>query len=134
MIIATAKPSWADAEPDPAPVLMKAGSWEALATSRRRWWRDAGAEVALTLSGDKHHYSRYERETPGSPRHRITAGGGGAHTSTTHGLRPRVDLTGAQSETTVGYALRAASPTREQSYELRDRMLGASPGCTRWGS
>jgi hypothetical protein len=86
---------------------------------------NAGAEVALTLSGDKHHYSRYERETPGSPRHRITAGGGGAHTSTTHGLRPRVELTGAQSEATTGYALRRASPTRDESYELRDRIFAS---------
>jgi hypothetical protein len=123
VIIATAKPSWADAEPDPAPVLMKAGSWEALSYIEEALVAGAGAEVALTLSGDKHHYSRYERESPGNPRHRITAGGGGAHTTTTHGLRPRVELTGARSEATVGYALREALPTREQSYELRDQVF-----------
>ena len=125
VIIATAKPSWADAEPDPAPKLMKAGSWEALSYIEEALVANAGAEVALTLSGDKHHYSRYERETPGTPRHRITAGGGGAHTSTTHGLRPRVELTGAQSEATTGYALRRASPTREESYELRNRIFAS---------
>ena len=102
---------------------MKAGSWEALSYIEEALIANAGAEVALTLSGDKHHYSRYERGTAGSPRHRITAGGGGAHTTTTHGLRPGVELTGAQSEATVGYALRTAWPTREQSYELRDKVF-----------
>jgi len=125
VIIATAKPSWVDAEADPAPALMKAGSWEALSYIEEALVASAGAEVALTLSGDKHHYSRYERESPGSPRHRITAGGGGAHTSTTHGLRPRVELTGAQSETTAAYALRSASPTPEESYALRDRVFAS---------
>jgi hypothetical protein len=125
VIVVTAKPSWADAEPDPAPELMKAGSWEALSYIEEALVATTGAEVAVTLSGDKHHYSRYHRDAPGSPRERITAGGGGAHTSTTHGLRPRVELTGAQSEGTVAYTLEAASPTREQSYALRDRIFAS---------
>ena len=48
-----------------------------------------GARVALYLSGDLHHYARYEQETPaggGPARQRITAGGGGAFLHGTHHL------------------------------------------------
>ena len=56
--------------------------------------RDTGARLALTITGDRHHYARYEPEGAGaetSPS-RITAGGGGAYLSATHTLAPRIDL------------------------------------------
>jgi hypothetical protein len=124
VIIATAKPSWVDAEPNPGFELMKQGSWEALSYLEEELVATTGAKVALTLSGDKHHYARYHRDDQGSPQERITAGGGGAHTSTTHGLPARLMLTGSGSSASVPYTRKGVSPTPDQSLEMRKRLFG----------
>ncbi len=54
------------------------------------------AEVRLVLTGDLHHYSRYEAE-PASNTHLITAGGGGAFLSASHWLPPEIVLPAAES-------------------------------------
>jgi hypothetical protein len=49
----------------------------------------AHAEVPVMLTGDLHHYARYERREPGEDHareHLITAGGGGAYLASTHNL------------------------------------------------
>lgn len=56
--------------------------------------RAHGCEVKLILSGDTHHYSRYQARKSG--RQLIVAGGGGAYLSATHRIPPSVaDLTDA---------------------------------------
>ncbi len=122
VIIATAKPSWVDAEA-PSAELMKEGSWEALSYLEEQLVEARGATVAVTLSGDKHHYARYHRDEPGSPQERITAGGGGAHTSTTHGLPSSLSLAGAGAGAPVGYTRKGVSPTPDQSVAMRNTVF-----------
>jgi hypothetical protein len=46
--------------------------------------------LAATLTGDMHHYARYERE--GGGEHKFTAGGGGAYLINTHHLPETITL------------------------------------------
>src|SRR5688500_15261866 len=48
-----------------------------------------GHELKLVLTGDSHHYSRFEEKGAESERHYVTCGGGGAFTSATHQLGER---------------------------------------------
>ena len=59
--------------------------------------REQGAEVQLSLSGDRHHYARYEQvmdaDQPAyKKRHKLTAGGGGAFLCGTHDLPATLEL------------------------------------------
>ncbi|MEJ7876215.1 MAG: hypothetical protein WKF62_06110, partial [Solirubrobacterales bacterium] len=85
VILATAKPSWLAAKPSGGPAAKKEGSWETLRFVEERLIGESNGELALTVSGDRHHYAHYMRESGDGPEHRITAGGGGAHTMGTHG-------------------------------------------------
>lgn len=49
--------------------------------------RPRGARLRVCISGDRHHYVRYESEDGGQ---RITAGGGGAYLTPTHHLKPDI--------------------------------------------
>jgi hypothetical protein len=87
VILATAKPSWVHVEdPENAPQ-----SWKSLAWFEEEVICKASenrAKLALTLTGDLHHYSRYEpvdRPEDGLGA-KVTAGGGGAYLSPTHWL------------------------------------------------
>jgi hypothetical protein len=57
-----------------------------------------GAQARLWLSGDKHHYIRYQEQLAdgaaavGAPRQMVTAGIGGAYLDVTHGLATEVTL------------------------------------------
>ncbi|MGH2769635.1 MAG: metallophosphoesterase, partial [Actinomycetota bacterium] len=74
-----------------------------------------GARVALYLSGDWHHYARYEGGQGTSQR--ITAGGGGAFLYPTHRLPERLEL---EEDGGVGrYQLKTTYPTRALSKRLR---------------
>ena len=57
--------------------------------------RDSGARLVATITGDRHHYARYEPEggegADEAPT-RITAGGGGAYLSATHTLAEKLLL------------------------------------------
>lgn len=48
-----------------------------------------GHELKLVLTGDSHHYSRFEEEGAEAKRQYVTCGGGGAFTSATHQLGRR---------------------------------------------
>lgn len=87
VILATAKPSWVHVEdPEHAPQ-----SWKSLAWFEEEVICKASedrAKLALTLTGDLHHYSRYEPAAgePDALGAKVTAGGGGAYLSPTHWL------------------------------------------------
>jgi hypothetical protein len=84
LILCTAKPSWAD-------VNEESDAYDNLAFVEKRLVPDRVTTV-LMLSGDKHHYARYEA-APGGPRRvRITAGGGGAFLSPTNNLAETVEV------------------------------------------
>ena len=80
-----------------------------------------GADVALMLSGDLHHYARYT----GTGRQLITFGGGGAYLYATHELPkqltvPPKESIVRQSSTSEEYTLQKTYPS-----SLRSRALGA---------
>ena len=68
-----------------------------------------GAQVALMLAGDQHHYARYR----GPDRQLVTCGGGGAYLAPTHTLPAEVTVPPRES------IVRKAS--RPQQYELAGR-------------
>jgi hypothetical protein len=91
IILLTAKPSWVaavDGRVEPP-------TWKFLNYFEERMIRDTGARLVATLTGDRHHYARYEPQSgegsDASPT-RITAGGGGAYLSATHTLQEEILL------------------------------------------
>ncbi len=90
VILLTAKPSWiaaVDGRVEPP-------TWKYLSFFEEREVRDHGARLVLTITGDRHHYARYEPSGEGADTAptRITAGGGGAYLSPTHTLPEQVEL------------------------------------------
>jgi hypothetical protein len=82
-----------------------------------------GADVALMLSGDMHHYARYSSSAAGG-RQLITFGGGGAYLSATHELPKRIKVPPTktiirQASPSQDYKLAKAYPSR-----MRSRALG----------
>ncbi len=90
VVLLTAKPSWVaavDGRVEPS-------TWRFLNFFEERMVRDTGARLVATITGDRHHYARYEPdgEGPDVGPTRITAGGGGAYLSATHTLEPELLL------------------------------------------
>jgi len=119
LILCTAKPSWTE-------VRDSKDAYRNLAFVERTMV-PGGVRTILMLSGDKHHYARYEAlEDIGAvgPRMRVTAGGGGAFLSTTQKLadivkvpRPKGD-TDPATEDRESFKLRSCYPTAKQSRRL----------------
>ncbi len=126
VILATAKPSWVHVD-DPAdpPV-----SWKSLA-----WFDDHvicknNATLALTITGDIHHYARYDQSSDDQNVEgitlggKLTAGGGGAFLSPTHQLPDTLELppstpTGSDEKPEpVTYKRRSEWPTVADSKKL----------------
>jgi hypothetical protein len=106
VILLTAKPAWVKAlagKVDPP-------SWRYLSFFEERILRASGARLVVALTGDLHHYARYEPATDEEPT-RLTAGGGGAYLSGTHTLCPELHVRslGRDEAETITY-------TREQIY------------------
>jgi hypothetical protein len=118
LLLLTAKPSWLSSEYRPE-------SYRNLAYIERRLV-PKGVRVAATLTGDVHHYDRYELAdgAPASvPRQRITAGGAGAYLSPTHTLPAELALARepwglAQEEQDDRYVRRAEYPEADVSHRL----------------
>ena len=125
VILATAKPSWVAAKPQSGPKVNKEGSWATVSFIEEKVIGASEGEVAVTISGDRHHYAHYVRDTGAGPEHRITAGGGGAHSMGTHGLPGRSSCprpTGKRSP--LGTSL---APHRRR---MRNRRRCAMEGCS----
>jgi len=124
VILATAKPSWVGAKPATGPEVNKEGSWATVSFIEEKLIGESEGELALTLSGDRHHYAHYARKSGDGPLHRLTSGGGGAHTMGTHGLPASLKLPPLDGEKEPErYELGATSPTPDQSKALRDGGL-----------
>jgi hypothetical protein len=109
IILATAKPSWvAVTDPQDPPQ-----SWQTLAFLQEQVM---GAKLALTLTGDIHHYAYYEPAGDEDPK--FTAGGGGAYLSATHWLPPSLELPSLDRETTTAYTLERCWPEADTSRNL----------------
>jgi hypothetical protein len=83
VIVCLAKPSWVDA--NAAEPILDPDVYATFDYLERKAIIARGATIPLAISGDRHHYARYE-ERSGARRQRITCGGGGAFLSDTHGL------------------------------------------------
>lgn len=134
VILATAKPSWVHVgDPENPPQ-----SWKSLAWFEEEIICKASenrAKLALTLTGDLHHYSRYEpfdRAEDGLGA-KVTAGGGGAYLSPTHWLPAERSLPGIRrtltpvdkpSATPTDYERTKIWPPADASSELAKGILG----------
>ena len=96
--------------------------------------RDTGARLVLTITGDRHHYARYEPGGEGADAAptRLTAGGGGAYLSGTHTLPDDLHLrtmarkTGPDSyveQPVVDNHLEAIYPSAKDSRRLSNGIL-----------
>jgi len=119
VILVTGKPSWVKVGPDEVPE-----SYKNLQYFKDKVVREAGADVAVTLTGDLHHYCRYEAED-GSQL--VTAGGGGAYLFPTHTMPKQLVL----PDEPMSYRQAACWPSRESSERMAWgalRMPRLAPG------
>ncbi|HEX6749230.1 MAG TPA: hypothetical protein VF092_18175 [Longimicrobium sp.] len=86
VILCTPEPAWAHTRSD-------VDAFDNLAYFEKTVIAPTGAQLALTLTGDLHHYARYSTGgESGTARHKITAGGGGAYLLGTQLLPETLDL------------------------------------------
>jgi hypothetical protein len=116
IILVTARPSWVQASLA-GHAAMDEPSVRNLEYFERKIIRDHGLELAAVLTGDDHHYVRYESPTGVQ---RITCGGGGAFLSPTHQLKEKLlwDESGGKGEPTT-YSRRGVFPSAPTSRRLR---------------
>lgn len=103
VILATGKPSWVKVSPGKVPE-----SYKNLQYFKDKVVREAGADVAVTLTGDLHHYCRYEADDRSQL---VTSGGGGAYVSATHTLPKQLVL----PDEPLAYRQAACFPPAERS-------------------
>jgi hypothetical protein len=122
IILCWAKPAWIETTPaDPTP-------YAQIEYFERRVV-PPHAEIRIALSGDSHHYVRYENPETGSQK--ITAGGGGAYLAATHKLPETLRLpddtersAGGRAEPKfVSYRRRARFPSGRDSRRLSHQLL-----------
>jgi len=121
IILLTAKPSWVKAIPG----RVEPTSWHYLSYFEERIVRASGARLVLTLTGDLHHYARYEPAGEGAENEptRITAGGGGAYLSATHTLKPQLTLRSLDRDGSVSYTRAKVYPSDDVSRRLSHGIL-----------
>lgn len=104
LILCTAVPSWADTADDPR-------AYDNLAWVEKTLVPDHVITV-LMLSGDKHHFARYDAsDSERGKRVRLTAGGGGAFLSATHELRDHLEVIIPQPRSSTVSFVNAAKET-----------------------
>jgi hypothetical protein len=114
VILCTAAPTWVDVENG------NKEAYENLSFFEQRVIEQNKARLVVTLTGDLHHYARYQSTDPNEPRQKITAGGGGAFLAGTHDL-PKT-LTLPRGEVEEHYDRTMIYPTEKTSRRL---ALGA---------
>ncbi len=109
VILCTAVPAWTEVEPN------KEG-FRDLAYLEAHVVRKHGLELMVSLSGDSHHYVRYQAE---DGTQKITAGGGGAFLHPTHHLPDVLEVpTDPTFEQTKVYEHQRSYPDRKSSRRL----------------
>jgi hypothetical protein len=122
VIVCTPNPSWVQAVEDTA-------LYETLDYFVRKILAPTGAEVSLMISGDMHHYARYESE---GGRQLITFGGGGAYLFATHELPKQITVPPKetivrQASTSHRFALTKTYPSRLRSRTLSSGVFWRLP-------
>lgn len=118
IILCTAEPSWVYS------VTKGPEAFRSLAYFEDRVIREKGrAQMQVALTGDLHHYTRYE--SADGKTQRITAGGGGAYLYATHQMPETLPLAegkeqvgGEVKDRTVDYSLKQTFPSHERSRVL----------------
>ncbi|HET7486422.1 MAG TPA: hypothetical protein VFJ85_00735 [Acidimicrobiales bacterium] len=116
VLLCSAKPNWVDA------YLGKPDAYGTLDFFQRTTIEPRQAVVRALLTGDSHHYARYQARAGGAEL--ITAGGGGAFLSDTHHLPPAIELppplarAGKRAKAAGTYDLKTTYPTQKQSRRI----------------
>jgi Calcineurin-like phosphoesterase len=121
------------------------GAYDAIDFFLRRIIQPTGATCSVLLTGDLHHYARYERvpaskEDPGNtdtdpataPPHLLTCGGGGAFLYGTACLPeelsvPAADATARSASPPKKYTLRERYPSKQESNRFGWGVFGRLP-------
>ncbi len=116
IILVTPQPAWVQSEEHPL-------YYDTIDYFLRTVIDPTGADVAVMLSGDLHHYARYAQSDIG--RQLITCGGGGAYMAATNHLPEQIEVPPRHSQvrrqsTGMPYKLQKTYPTK-----LRSRWLGS---------
>lgn len=130
LILCTAEPSWVlcgDESQRKRDTLRADPAKHATLSYFERLAAGKNVRVALTLSGDLHHFAHYVPDDAAQP-HRVSAGGGGAFLCATHHLPQRLkvpvgvtpDLWSGKNDadTTSSYALKTAYPPADESRRM----------------
>jgi hypothetical protein len=122
IVLCWAMPSWVEAGPDNPEAYAPLEYFERTVIPDR-------AMLRLSLSGDLHHYARYQGQDHAGQQ-KITAGGGGAYLYPTHWLPEQLHLPPEQSkdlnkQPPVEYQLRERYPSAAQSRALRWGIFGS---------
>jgi hypothetical protein len=123
IILMTAKPAWIKALPG----RVEPASWRYLSYFEERVVRATGGRLVMTITGDIHHYARYEPTGPNAADAptRLTAGGGGAYLSGTHTLYDELHLRSLDHDAaqTVTYTREEVYPSARDSKRLSNGIL-----------
>lgn len=124
VILVTATPSWVNCpgSDEPKTCRRNTEAFNTLAHFEKTLIRAKGLQLELVLSGDLHHYVRYDSEE--SRTTRITSGGGGAYLFGTELMPKTLAVREGTHETVPAqvpqrkYVRRGAFPTIAESHEL----------------
>lgn len=121
LILCWAAPSWLKIDEDKNGDKLASESYRTLEYFQREIV-PSGTHLRLSLTGDSHHYARYEAENGGEQK--ITAGLGGAFLSATHDLPPYLVLPSADDEASpIRYQQKCIYPSEGVSRSRRKYVL-----------
>jgi Calcineurin-like phosphoesterase len=120
VILCTARPSWVHERLEGDLKAQRAAKRN-LEYFERHIIRKHGWRLVVAISGDHHHYARYD--TTEGPQQKITCGGGGAFLYPTHGLPDTLDWPEDDAGREKTYARATVYPAAEDSKRLRARAL-----------
>jgi hypothetical protein len=115
VILCSPNPTWVQAQE-------RSRDYDTIDYFLRKIITPTGAQVKLLLSGDLHHYSRYE----GEHRQLITFGGGGAYLAATHPLPSKIMV--PPKETIVREASRSKEYALAKTYPSKARSRTLASG------
>lgn len=119
IILCTARPSWVHEQLE-GDEKARGQAKRNLEYFERKIIRKHGWRLIVAISGDHHHYARYE--TKEGPQQKITCGGGGAFLYPTHGLPDELDWPEDEGPE-KRYTRAEVYPSEEDSRRLRARAL-----------